>query len=221
MREVVEFFELKMWFIGVPGILIPVDQIIETNKEIIKNQVELYQLSTEEVGKCILWALKEDNKLNVSEFKEACQKIKPSKEEQFIQTMKRTSPKQLLEDLSYVAKFSGDEQEFVDKVQKEFNLSSEMMNILIHYTFLNSNMSLSKELLKKTARHWKKKGITTIRQAMTLARLEKQNQKLPEKGQEEILYQKIVEAIDKGYTNEQLGFFVRNIINKQINSQKF
>ncbi|RYG74880.1 chromosome replication initiation protein [Lentibacillus lipolyticus] len=179
--------------------MIPAHQVLShTNRQLIAQMMQLYDLPEYEVEKAVLWALTEDNTLNRSEFKEACHDLfrnhhqaavrltekqperteetahKPTtKEEQLIAELERISPKQLLEDLSNGGQASGQDLKVIREVMTTQGLPSPVMNVLIHYVLLQSNMKLSKAYMETIAGHWSRANLQTAREAMRFAKNEK------------------------------------------------
>ncbi|MFC4403698.1 replication initiation and membrane attachment family protein [Gracilibacillus xinjiangensis] len=170
-----------------------------SNKKLIQQMAGLYNLTNQEIEKALLWAIAEDHRFNRQEFKEACfdfakspnQKVslkvvddrdkiaqqassddKKSKEEQFIEMLEHISPKELLQDLTDGATASNQDLKVISEVMTQQGLSPGVMNVLIHYVMLKTDMKLSKSYLEKIASHWARKNVKTVRQAMTLAKSE-------------------------------------------------
>ncbi|GGC93498.1 replication initiation and membrane attachment protein [Thalassobacillus devorans] len=180
----------------------PAEKILNVRyKRIMMQLASLYDLSSQDLEKAIGWALNEENQLNVAELKEACHDLSPkkgkvtsmktietrdkwtdtqaddiktSKEEQFISMLERKSPKELLEDLSTGNEASAQDLKLIRDVMTEQGLSPGVMNVLVHYVLLKTDMKLSKAYLEKIASHWARKNVTTVRQAMTMAKAEHQ-----------------------------------------------
>lgn len=176
------------------------------NRKLISQMMFLYDLATYEVEKAVIWALTEDNSLNIEEFKAACydlfqskykgshvrlidktekvsptsteQKTPKTKEEKLIQHFETISPKQLLEDLSGGHQASEQDLRLVGEVMTSQGLPTPVMNVLIHYVLLQTNMKLTKNYLSKIASHWSRANLKTAKEAMDFAKLEvKNNQK--------------------------------------------
>ncbi|MFC4556648.1 replication initiation and membrane attachment family protein [Virgibacillus kekensis] len=182
--------------------MVPVKKILTTaNRRLISQMMSLYDLETFEVEKSLLWALTDENTLNTAEFKEACHDVfrskhkqgnirltekaaepindstdsKPAtKEEQFLAELERISPKQLLEDLSSGGQASDQDLKVIREVMTTQGLPSPVMNVLIHYVLLQSNMKLSKAYLEKIASHWSRANLKTAKEAMQFAKKEKE-----------------------------------------------
>ncbi|MCT2537197.1 DnaD domain protein [Aquibacillus koreensis] len=182
--------------------MLPVEQILSpVNKKLIAQMYALYNLTNQDIEKALLWALSDENSLITDEFKSACldlyqtrRKQQPNekvldrktsidgneskakkpvtKEEQFIEMLEKISPRQLLEDLSGGNYASTQDLKIVSEVMSQQNLTPGVMNVLIHYVLLKTDMKLTKSYLEKIASHWARKNVTTVRQAMTLAKSE-------------------------------------------------
>src|SRR5699024_4477634 len=179
--------------------MIPVKKILTIkNKKLISDMMFLYDLTTYEIEKSLLWSLTEENSLDQEEFKVACHDIfktknhnKPiklivnsqsshqketdqpkTKEEMLIQRLETISPKQLLEDLSSGNQASEQDMKIIREVMTNQGLPVPVMNVLIHYVLLQSNMKLSRAYLEKIASHWSRANLKTAKEAMAFARKE-------------------------------------------------
>src|SRR5690625_1399323 len=171
--------------------------LTKTNKKIIAQLMTLYDLESYEIEKAIQWALTDENKLDIEQLKAACHDLfkakhnvtnvrlrtrkteeppksnKPlTKEDRMIERMESISPKQLLEDLSSGNNASEQDMKIVSEVMIEQGLPTPVMNVLIHYVLLQSNMKLSKPYMSKIASHWSRAGLQTAKEAMDFARNE-------------------------------------------------
>ncbi|PAV30413.1 chromosome replication initiation protein [Virgibacillus profundi] len=179
--------------------MIPVQRVLTNdNRKLISQMMVLYDLASYEIEKSILWALREDNILDINEFKTACHDlfkskhsestinlsnktrmpkkefIPTTKEEQLIYELETISPKQLLEDLSSGNQASAQDMKVIQQVMTTQGLPSPVMNVLIHYVLLQSNMKLSKAYLEKIASHWSRTNLKTAKEAMVFAKKEKE-----------------------------------------------
>jgi len=184
---------------------IPVDKVLtETNKGIISQLVYLYELEMYELENAIIWALTDENKLDVEQFRAAChdlfqakhnvanveltmkqqpteekivEQTKLSKEEQLINRLETISPKELLEDLSIGHNASEQDMRLISDLMVKQGLPAPVMNVLIHYVLLQSDMKLSKAYLEKIAAHWSRMQLKTAKEAMEFARKQAEPQK--------------------------------------------
>ncbi|HLS09796.1 replication initiation and membrane attachment family protein [Lentibacillus sp.] len=180
--------------------MIPVKKVLTAaNKKLMSQMLTLYDLAEFEVEKAVLWALTDENTLNPKEFKEACHDLfqakhqqadirlteknesetpeteyKPTtKEEQLILKLEKISPKQLLEDLSSGGQASGQDLKVIRDVMTTQGLPSPVMNVLIHYVLLQTDMKLSKAYIETIASHWSRANLKTAREAMAFAKKQK------------------------------------------------
>lgn len=201
--------------------MIPSEKILTSeNKQLIVQIMKLYELESHEIEKSILWALTDENTLHTEEFKNACHDVFKSKyndqpikltekeipkeipksndlpqtqEDHLIQQLERISPKQLLEDLSSGNHASAQDMRVIREVMTSQGLPSPVMNVLIHFVLLQSNMKLSKAYLEKIASHWSRANIKSAKEAMVFAKKEKSQ------------FQKTTPSkpsYSKGYSNE-------------------
>ena len=175
--------------------MIPVNKVLtETNKKIIAQLMQLYDLETYEVENALLWALTDENTLDVEQFRAACHDLfrakhnvtdvklsvkreevnqpnkELSKEERLIARFESISPKELLEDLSGGNNASEQDMKLISEIMVKQGLPNPVMNVLIHYVLLQSNMKLSKPYLEKIASHWSRAKLKTAKEAMEFAK---------------------------------------------------
>ena len=176
--------------------MLPAKKILtDDNSRLIRQMASLYQLTTTQLDKAIQWAITSDHELNRTEFKAACldmvetlpkrlhlvdqrEKLKQdnqdekSQKELFIERMETISPKELLEDLSNGNQASQQDLKMIANVMDAQGIEPGVMNVLIHYVMLKTDMKLTRSYLEKIASHWARKNVKTVHQAMTLARSE-------------------------------------------------
>src|SRR5690625_7538210 len=70
----------------------------------------------------------------------------------------------------------------VREVMTGQGLPAPVMNVLIHYVLLQSNMKLSKGYLDKIASHWSRDNLKNAREAMEIAKKEIEQLKTGAKG---------------------------------------
>lgn len=181
--------------------MIPVNRVLtKENCNLISQMYMIYDLESFEIDKAVLWALTDENYLDTEEFKRACHDFfkaknnnKPirliekkvqkqpekqnnkaqTKEELLIQQLEKISPKELLEDLSSGNFASEQDMKLISNVMTTQGLPAPVMNVLIHYVLLQTNMKLSKAYLEKIASHWSRAKLQTASEAMEFAKKEK------------------------------------------------
>ncbi|MBM7541885.1 DnaD domain protein [Amphibacillus cookii] len=178
--------------------MLPANKILsESNCRLIRQMTALYHLTTTQLEKALQWSISTDHELNREEFKTACldlvetisgttdvveqrEKITTTNSDQspkskqalFIERMETISPKELLEDLSNGSRASNQDLKMIAGVMDAQGLNPSVMNVLIHYVMLKTDMKLTKSYLEKIASHWSRKNVKTAQQAITLAKSE-------------------------------------------------
>lgn len=189
--------------------MLPIEAIFtRDNMQLINHMAVLYSLSTTEVEKILQWSIDSDHRLDREAFKEACldavdikpskkqvitqrdrlkqssneSDVKKSKRERYIEQMKTISPKDLLEDLSNSRTASTQDLKMIAGIMDQHNLSGGVMNVLIHYVMIKTDMKLTKAYLEKIASHWSRKQVKTVEAAMRLAKEEHEKYQEWDKG---------------------------------------
>lgn len=177
--------------------------LTKENRKLIAHMLILYELESFEIDKAVNWSLNEENYLDREEFKQACHDIyraksnsqpirlvekkelnkqvikaeepeKPlTREDLLIRELETITPKQLLEDLSSGSSASAQDLKLISDVMTNQGLPPAVMNVLIHYVLLQTNMKLSRAYLEKIASHWSRAKLQTAREAMEFAKKEK------------------------------------------------
>jgi len=95
-----------------------------------------------------------------------------NKEEALIQRLQQISPRELLVDLSEGAEPPEKDIKMIRDIMTQQGLSPGVMNVLIYYVLLKTDMKLSKPYMETIAGHWARLHIKTVRQAMEVAKKE-------------------------------------------------
>ena len=165
------------------------------NRKLLESMAVLYSLTSHELDKALLWAVSDKHELIPAEFKVACHDLflaRPktaekkvmelpqkdakqelhasTKQEQLIQLLETISPKQLLEDISGNGTAAAADLKIIRDVMAEQGMAPGIMNVLVYYVLLKSDMKLSKAYMEKIAAHWARKKVSTVREAMELAK---------------------------------------------------
>src|SRR5699024_1532050 len=102
-------------------------------------------------------------------------KTPQTKEESLIQQLEVISPKQLLEDLSGGNLAPEQDLRLIRDVMTSQGLTPAVMNVLIYYVLLQTNMKLTRGYLEKIAGQWSRAQLKTAKEAMDFAKKEKAN----------------------------------------------
>ncbi|WP_413789058.1 DnaD domain protein [Bacillus kandeliae] len=143
-----------------------------------------------------------------------------SNEDQYLELityLKETSPRQILIDISGSLPSKAD-LKVVEGVMFQYKLPAGVVNVLIQYVFLKTDMKMTKSYVEKIASHWARKKVKTVEQAMELAKKEHQqylqwarNQKVSPTPVERTKLEAIEAASLSDMSDEQLGVFVRKL----------
>lgn len=141
------------------------------------------------------------------------------KMEQLINYFNTVSPHVLLNDLTK-GSFTDEELSVVVDVM-DSGLSNGVVNTLLNCVFL-MNGEISRPYAMKIASHWLKLKVTTVEQAMELAKKErkqyelwvKNDRKATDKLYDFIKLDDIYRALNAGLNDEELGKYVRKVLSK-------
>lgn len=191
----VESFNFDLLISGLKESLISKTSFTQRVKEAIANLAFLYNINALQMQKVVLSAV-EDDEINIEELRKAArdwfqfqhqdqlpalvdrvqpeqlkvQKAEPNtKEEELKQYFEKVSPRQFLMDISGGGEPSKSDLQIVEDIMFHQNLSPAVVNVLIHYVLIKTDMKLTKSYVEKIASHWSRKGIKTVNDAMELA----------------------------------------------------
>lgn len=95
-----------------------------------------------------------------------------TKEEKLISYLETITPRQLLIDLAEGAQPAMSDLTAIEEVMFGQNLNQGVINVLIHYVMLKTDMKLVKSYMEKIASHWNRKKVKTVQDAIHLAKSE-------------------------------------------------
>ncbi|MDY0405365.1 DnaD domain protein [Virgibacillus sp. 179-BFC.A HS] len=104
-----------------------------------------------------------------------------TKEEKLIHELEVMSPQQLLADLSKGNQASAQDMKVIRDVMTSQGLPAPVMNVLIHYVLLQSDMKLSKAYMETIASHWSRANLKTAKEAMAFAKKQQRTNYKPVK----------------------------------------
>ncbi|MCH1627301.1 replication initiation and membrane attachment family protein [Fredinandcohnia quinoae] len=193
-------FDFDLFFAGISDVMIPKKSITLKVKEAIKKLSFLYGINPIEMQGIVMSALDPTEAIDIEKLRIAArdwyqiengnelpklsERLQPvsnrtmmnetpkTKEEELIKQLELVSPKQLLTEISGGAAPSTADLKIVEDVMFRQKLLPGVVNVLIHYVMLRTDMKLTKSYVEKLASHWARKEITTVRAAMELAKQE-------------------------------------------------
>lgn len=195
-----EDFDFELLLDGLSDSFVPKRSFTLEVKETILKLAFLYGTNPIQMKTIVMRSLTEDNKINIETLRleardwyqfqhhealptivEKVQPIqhrvmleeKPStQEEKLIQCFETISPRQYLKEISGGAEPSDADLKIIEEIMLDQKLLPGVTNVLIDYVMIRLDKKLSRNYVLKIASHWARKGVTTVKQAMDLARKE-------------------------------------------------
>lgn len=193
-----ENFNFDLFFAGISEVMIPKKSITPRVKEAITKLSFLYGIDPIEMQGIVMSALDPNEKIDIEKLRKASrdwyqfetgnelptltEKIQPlasqtmvnkvpqTKEEELIQKLERISPKEFLIDVSGGAQPSVSELKIIEEVMFRQNLLPGVVNVLLYYVMLKSDMRLTKSYVETIASNWARLNIKTVKEAMETAK---------------------------------------------------
>lgn len=193
----VDEFDFDLLMAGLTEALVPKKALTEKVREAVKNLSFLYGIDPIHMKNLLITAMDDlENKINIEELRKAARdwyqiqhqeklpqlvdKTQPllkqtiveepkTKEEKLIHYLDHTSPRQLLIDISGGAVPAKADLQIIEDVLFKQKLLPGVVNVLIQYVLLKTDMKLTKAYVDKIASHWSRKKISTVKDAMDLA----------------------------------------------------
>ncbi len=192
-------FNFDLLLGGLKESLIPKKAFTARVKEAISNLAFLYGIDALKMKNIVLSAVNSENEIDIEELRKAARdwyqfeyqdqlpalldRVQPAqfkagtnkpktKEEELIHYFEKTSPRQLLIDISGGAEPSKADLQIIEEVMFKQKLMPGVVNVLVQYVMLKTDMKLAKGYIDKIASHWSRKKISTVNEAMQLAKNE-------------------------------------------------
>lgn len=206
----VERFDFNLFFAGIKSSLVSEKAFTADIQTTIAKLAFIYGINPIAMQPLVLRAVNADNEIDIEELRKAArdwyqieyneeypslsdqvqpakyrsESIKPrTKEDERILHLERVSPRELLIQHSGGSEPSKGDLQIVEEVMLKQKLSPGVMNVLLEYVMIMTDMKLSKAYVEKIASHWARKNIKTVKEAMEFARAEyKQSQNRTSKG---------------------------------------
>lgn len=192
-------FNFDLLLGGLQESLIPKKAFTSKVKEAISNLAFLYGIDALKMKNIVLGAVNAENDIDIEELRKAARdwyqfehqdqlpslldRTQPfqhkagiekprTQEEELVVYLEKTSPRQLLIDLTGGAEPSKGDLQIIEEVMFKQKLLPGVVNVLVQYVMLKTDMKLTKGYIEKIASHWSRKKISTVRDAMQLAKSE-------------------------------------------------
>lgn len=193
-----ESFNFDLFFAGLSDVMIPRKSITPRVKEAITKLSFLYGIDPVEMQGIVMSALDPNEKIDIEKLRKASRdwyqfetgnelpnltervqplpnqtmvyKVPQTKEEELIQKLERISPKEFLIDVSGGSQPSVSELKIIEDVMFRQNLLPGVVNVLLYYVMLKSDMRLTKSYIETIASNWARLDIKTVKDAMETAK---------------------------------------------------
>ncbi|SFB17157.1 MULTISPECIES: replication initiation and membrane attachment family protein [unclassified Bacillus (in: firmicutes)] len=192
-----ESFDFELLSAGLSETLLPKKALNAKVKDAISNLAFLYEIDPIQMKNILLSALNEEAEIDIEELRKAArdwyqfvhhdqlpsliertqpplyqsQKKEPeTQEEKLIRYFETASPLQVLKDLSGGAEPSQSDLKIIEEVMFKQKLNPGVVNVLIQYVMLKTDMKLTKGYIEKIASHWARKKVKTVKESMDLAK---------------------------------------------------
>ncbi|TYR76915.1 Replication initiation and membrane attachment protein [Rossellomorea vietnamensis] len=192
-------FDFDLLLAGLSQNMVPRRAFTPNVKETVAKLSCLYSIDPLQMKNVVLSALTEDEEINIEELRkaardwyqlhnagdplpdlktkteqtaEASRKTPATKEEELIEYLETTSPKEVLKDISGGIEPAKSDLQAIEEVMISKKLSTGVANVLLQYVLLKTDMKLTKGYVEKIASQWVRKKVSTAQEAMELAKKE-------------------------------------------------
>jgi replication initiation and membrane attachment protein len=194
------FFNFELFYEGLSDAVIPKKAITEKVREAIIKLAFLYGIDHLQMKNVLMSAITGNDSIDIEQLRKSARewyqfengdampaltertqplayqtmvRKEPTTEaELFVKQLEQTSPRQLLVELSGGAEPSGSDLKIIEDVMFKQKLLPGVVNVLVHYVMLRTDMKLTKGYVEKIASHWARKQIRTVQDAMAIAKEE-------------------------------------------------
>lgn len=192
-----EEFDFSLLRQGLSEQLVPKRVLTASIKDTIAKLAFLYSWGPMDMQKVVLLAIDEDNKLTAEGLKKAAseyykltvattapklvqvQKREPAetaepktRQEELILYLESASPVEVLRDIANGKEPLPADVQLANQLVIQHGMEPAVVNVLLQYVLLRTDMKLTKAYVEKIASHWLRKNVTTAKEAMDLARIE-------------------------------------------------
>lgn len=192
-------FDFDLLTAGLNESLVPKKSLTPKIREVISNLAFLYTIDPIQMKNIILGAINEVSEIDIEELRKAArdwyqyvnldqlpnliERTQPitnqvqlaepkTQEEKLVRYLETTSPLNVLKDLSGGGEPSKSDIQIIEEVMFKQKLLPGVINVMIQFVMLKTDMKLTKGYIEKIAGHWARKQIKTVKDAMELAKNE-------------------------------------------------
>ncbi|MCU9601248.1 replication initiation and membrane attachment family protein [Pallidibacillus thermolactis] len=192
-------FDFDLFLAGLNESVIPKQAITTEVKDVIIKLAFLYEIDAIQMKNILYSAINEQNQIDIEALRKAARDwytiehysslpklvdrtqspiyyanidVPKTQEERLIRYLETVSPRQLLIDLSEGSEPLESDLRLIEEIMVKLNLTPGVVNVLIQYCMLRTDMKLTKSFVERIASHWSRKKVKTVTEAMELAKSE-------------------------------------------------
>ncbi|BDH62559.1 replication initiation and membrane attachment protein [Lysinibacillus sp. PLM2] len=193
-----EQFDFHLLMSGLSEQLVPSSAVTSEVKESIAKLAFLYHLTPLDMQKVVILALDDNMKITQERLKKAAtdyykltiSKVAPklektfdqvavssepnlSKEQELLHYLEKTPPIQVLRDINNGKEPLPSSVQLAEDLIMKHGMPIGVVNVLLEYVMLTTDMKLPRNYVERIADHWIRKNLKTAKEAMELARTER------------------------------------------------
>ncbi|RUQ25480.1 Replication initiation and membrane attachment protein [Peribacillus cavernae] len=192
-------FDFDLLFAGIKNSLVPKKAFTQNVLDTIAKLAFLYGIDVFQMQKLVIGSVNVENEIDIEDLRKAARdwyqieyhnempslsdRVQPviyhsqtegpnTKEEELIRHLETVSPRERLLQLSGGAEPSKSDLQIIEGIMLNQNLNPGVINVLIEYVMIKTDMKLTKGYVEKIAGHWARKKIVTVKEAMEMAKSE-------------------------------------------------
>ncbi len=193
-------FDFDLFFSGLSDALISQKAFTPSIKEVIKKLSYLYGIGPVDMKNVAMSSLDQDDMIDVELLRKSARdwyqfqvgdelpnlvdkkqpinlrstpdKKQLTQEEELMYQLETISPRQFLTDVAGGIPPAVNDLQIIEEVMVQQKLEPGVVNVLIYYVLLKTDMKLTRAYVQKIASHWTRKHVKTVKEAMDLAKQE-------------------------------------------------
>lgn len=197
----IEQFDFELLKAGLSEQLVPTKVLTAEVREYIAKLAFMYNLTPLEMQKVVILAFDDENRFSIERLKKAAAdyykiavskqppqlskilkempvtenqlKEERTKEQDLLHYLENTSPIEVLRAINGGKEPLKSSVEIVEELIVKHEMPVGVVNVLIEYVMLSTDMKLPRKYVERIADHWMRKGLKTAKEAMDLARKER------------------------------------------------
>ena len=194
-----EHFDFGLFYAGIKSSLLPEQAFTREVQTAIAKLAFIYGINPIAMQSVVMSAVNSSNEIDIEELRKSArnwyqieynseypslsEQVQPAKyrtqsdkpltkEEERIRHLEQVSPRELLMEHSGGGEPPRADLQIIEEVMLKQKLTPGVMNVLLEYVMIMTDMKLSKAYVEKIASHWSRKNVKTVKEAMELAKKE-------------------------------------------------